>query len=411
MTCAIEPDSPAAITGPWPGCAELLLAKKDQVEAWFTAQLARCDPLPYASVDIRNAGFKIAAVDTNCFPAGFNNLSPRAYQQARAALQRYLSGRVAQDQVIALLAESHSRNLFYYESLAVLHQLIAEAGFTVRLATLMATDARDLMEVELSGGRTLTLEGLHRQNETLYVGQQPIALLWLNNDLSAGLPEIIQHVAVPVVPPVTMGWQQRSKWRHFSLYSQTVRDFATALGQDPWQLEASCDRCQDVDLRHGLGIACLKDRAREILDETSKQYAMRHIAARPFVVAKADQGTYGLAVMVIKDPEELDHLNRRQRQRMARGKEGAAVTRVFLQEGVPTADYRMTDHAPAEPVVYLIGGQVVGSFYRVHPQRGDSDILNAPGMEFIPMEHLDELGWIHGVVARLAHLAAVQEAA
>ncbi len=411
MKCAIEPDSPNTISGAWPAWAELLLEKKEQVEAWLDAQLARCDPLPYVSVDIRNAGFKMAAVDTNCFPAGFNNLSPSAHQQASAALRRYLSGRVAQDQVIALLAESHSRNLFYYESLAVLRHLIAEAGFTIRLATLMETDAQDIMEVGLSAGRTLTLECLRRQGEMLYVGQQPVALLWLNNDLSAGVPEIIQHAAVPVVPPVAMGWQQRSKWRHFSLYSQTVRDFATALGQDPWQLEASCGRCQDVDLRHGLGIACLKDRAREILAETSEQYVTRHIATRPFVVAKADQGTYGLAVMVIKDPGELDHLNRRQRQRMARGKEGVTVSRVFLQEGVPTTDYRQADHAPAEPVVYLIGGQVVGSFYRIHPGRGDSDSLNAPGMEFVPVEHMDERDWIHGVVARLAHLAAVQEAA
>jgi glutamate--cysteine ligase len=137
---------------------------------------------------------------------------------------------------------------------------------------------------------------------------------------------------------------------------------------------------------------------------------MRNLSTTPFVVAKAAQGPYGLAVMVIRSPEELDHLNRRQRQRMARGKEGVAVSRVFLQEGVPTTDARITDQAPAEPVVYLIGGEVVGLFYRVHPGRGDSDSLNAPGMEFVPVEHMDDRGWIYGVVARLAHLAAMQEA-
>ena len=30
----------------------------------------------YCSVDLRNAGYKLAPVDTNLFPAGFNNLNP-----------------------------------------------------------------------------------------------------------------------------------------------------------------------------------------------------------------------------------------------------------------------------------------------------------------------------------------------
>jgi glutamate--cysteine ligase len=410
MKCALESDSTESIHGAWPSWAHQLLDRKDRVESWLDAQLAQGNPLPYASVDIRNAGFKLAAVDTNCFPAGFNNLHPATYPQASAAMRRYLSAHLAEGEVIALLAESHSRNMFYYESLAVLRDLIVTAGFTVRLATLMETGPEETLVMDLAHGRTLTLERLHQQGETLYVGQQPVSLLWLNNDLSAGLPEIIREASIPVVPPPGMGWQQRSKWRHFSLYSQVVHHFATTFDLDPWQWEAACSHCQDVDLRHGLGLTCLKDRAQEILEETTRQYAMRNLSTTPFVVAKADQGTYGLAVMVIRSPEELDHLNRRQRQRMARGKEGVAVSRVFLQEGVPTTDARITDQAPAEPVVYLIGGEVVGLFYRVHPGRGDSDSLNAPGMEFVPVEHMDDRGWIYGVVARLAHLAAMQEA-
>ncbi|MGT2492998.1 glutamate--cysteine ligase [Cupriavidus basilensis] len=31
----------------------------------------------YCSVDLRNAGFKLAPVDTNLFPGGFNNLGAR----------------------------------------------------------------------------------------------------------------------------------------------------------------------------------------------------------------------------------------------------------------------------------------------------------------------------------------------
>jgi glutamate--cysteine ligase len=46
----------------------------------------------YASVDLRNAGFKLAPVDTNLFPGGFNHLTaqmlPLAVQAAMAAIEK-----------------------------------------------------------------------------------------------------------------------------------------------------------------------------------------------------------------------------------------------------------------------------------------------------------------------------------
>jgi glutamate--cysteine ligase len=43
---------------------------------WLRGQwLERAAPF-YASVDLRNSGFKLAPVDTNLFRGGFNNLNP-----------------------------------------------------------------------------------------------------------------------------------------------------------------------------------------------------------------------------------------------------------------------------------------------------------------------------------------------
>jgi len=43
-------------------------------------------------VDLRNAGFKLAPVDTNLFPGGWNNLTPEmlplAVQAAMAAIEK-----------------------------------------------------------------------------------------------------------------------------------------------------------------------------------------------------------------------------------------------------------------------------------------------------------------------------------
>ena len=63
----------------------------------------------------------------------------------------------------------------------------------------------------------------------------------------------------------------------------------------------------------------------------------------PYVVVKADAGTYGMGVMTVRDADEVRGLNRKQRNKMAVVKEGLPVTEVIIQEGVPT---RENQHAP-----------------------------------------------------------------
>jgi hypothetical protein len=64
-----------------------------QIERWFRLEWQEHTPPFYCSVDLRNAGFKLAPVDTNLFPGGFNNLSPEmlplAVQAAMAAIEKY----------------------------------------------------------------------------------------------------------------------------------------------------------------------------------------------------------------------------------------------------------------------------------------------------------------------------------
>jgi glutamate--cysteine ligase len=104
-------------------------------------------------------------------------------------------------------------------------------------------------------------------------------------------------------------------------------------------------------------------------------------------------------------------------------KDGQEVTRVIIQEGVPT--YERLNDAVAEPVVYMIDRYVVGGFYRVHAERGIDENLNAPGSSFVPLAfaepaHLPRPGvkpgvsapnrfYMYGVIARLAMLAAAYE--
>src|ERR671925_1341426 len=94
--CADVPRLETALTGP-PGPIETqLLESKPVIEDWFQTRWQETPPPFYASVDLRNAGFKIAPVDTNLFPAGFNNLNreflPLCIQAAQAALENRCPG-------------------------------------------------------------------------------------------------------------------------------------------------------------------------------------------------------------------------------------------------------------------------------------------------------------------------------
>jgi glutamate--cysteine ligase len=158
-----------------------------------------------------------------------------------------------------------------------------------------------------------------------------------------------------------------------------------------------------------------------LLHRIQEKYKEYGITERPFVIVKADAGTYGMGIMTVRDAGEVIGLNRKQRNKMSVVKEGLEVSSVIIQEGVPT--FESIDDAIAEPVVYMIDRFVVGGFYRVHTARGKDENLNAPGAQFVPLAFEtpcipDPAGpagcppnrfYAYGVIARLAQLAAAVE--
>ena len=66
-----------ALTGPINELEQRILESLPAIERWFRLEWMEHTPPFYTSVDVRNAGFKLAPVDTNLFPGGFNNLTRR----------------------------------------------------------------------------------------------------------------------------------------------------------------------------------------------------------------------------------------------------------------------------------------------------------------------------------------------
>jgi Glutamate-cysteine ligase len=65
---------------------------------------------------------------------------------------------------------------------------------------------------------------------------------------------------------------------------------------------------------------------------------------------------------------------------MSIGKNKRPIESVVVQEGIPTAT--LVQRLPAEPVIYLMGCDLVGGFLRTNTERGTEDNLNSQGMVF-----------------------------
>jgi glutamate--cysteine ligase len=276
--------------------------------------------------------------------------------------------------------------------------------------------------VELTNGSSITLEPLVRKGNRLGVADFDPCVVLLNNDLSSGAPDILKNLEQTVLPPLVAGWYNRRKSGHFAAYHQVSKQFAELLGIDSWLIDPYFAVCNQVNFQEKVGEECLAAQVDFVLTQMRAKYAEYGVKHDPFVIVKADAGTYGMGIMSVKDASEVRDLNRKQRNKMAVVKEGLQVSDVLVQEGVYS--FEDLNEAVAEPVVYMIDRYVVGGFYRVHTERGVDQNLNAPGMRFEPLafesccafpnpdcapDDTPNRFYAYGVIGRLAMLAASVE--
>lgn len=412
-----------ALTGPINELEQRILESMPAIERWFRLEWMEHTPPIYTSVDLRNAGFKLAPVDTNLYPGGWNNLTtemlPLAVQAAMAAIEKICP----EAKNLLLIPENHTRNTFYLSNVVQLQRIFTQAGLNVRLGTLNP-EITEPTEVALPDGESVLLEPLVRTKNRLGLKNFDPCTILVNNDLSAGTPEVLKHLNEQfLLPPLHAGWSIRRKSTHFEAYEEVAKRFAKMLGMDPWLINPLFERCGDVNFADGTGMDCLRTHTESLLNRIKRKYKDYGINEKPFVVVKADNGTYGMGIMTVRDVADLDALNRKARNKMNVIKDGHTVNDVIIQEGVLTHEH--INATVAEPVVYMLDRYVVGGFYRVHADRGVDENLNAPGASFVPLAfeqgaQLPQPGakpgasppnrfYMYGVIARLAMLAASYE--
>ena len=420
-----------------------ILSNQTKIEAWFRSKWKEHKPPFYGSVDIRNAGYKMASIDMNLFPGGFNNLNPNFIQLASHAALDAVERACPQAKSVLIVPENHTRNTFYLQNVYALSNILRNAGFEVRLGSINP-EITEPVELETALGDTVTLEPLQRTRGRVHLadGFSPCLIL-LNNDLSAGVPDILKDISQTVLPPLHGGWTTRRKTAHFSAYNDVAAEFAALVGMDEWQINPYFEQISGLNFQEREGEDALADAVERMLVKIQAKYDEKGITDQPFVIVKADAGTYGMGVMSVKSADEVRGLNRKNRNKMAKIKEGLEVSEVIVQEGIYT--YETLHGAVSEPVVYMIDRFVVGGFFRVHEGRGADENLNATGMSFVPLNHAipvaesdqnDECGrrvfeqwqelgvpqtksadpdcgcnrlYVYGVMARLSLLAAAVE--
>ncbi len=401
-----------ALTGPINELEQRILDSMPAIERWFRLEWMEHTPPFYSSVDVRNAGFKLAPVDTHLFPGGWNNLTPAmlplAVQAAMVAIEKICP----EAKNLLLIPENHSNNAsntFYLSSIAQLRRIFHMAGLHVRIGSI-DPDIKQNTTVELPNGESIVLEPVIRSAKRLGLKDFDPCTILLNNELTKGLPGILEELHEQfVLPPLHASGSIRRKSTHYKTYDDVCKRFGKLLGVDPWLINPMFLTCTDADLA-----ACVDT----LLAKIKKKYKEYGITDKPFVVVKNNHSSLlekhaGTGVLMLRQSSELtDH------------KDIASFRgELVVQEGVLTKE-RMND-AVAEPVVYMMDRYVVGGFYRVHADRGMDENLCSPGSRYVPLAfaegtELPKPGikpgasapnrfYMYGVIGRLAMLAASYE--
>jgi glutamate--cysteine ligase len=341
-----------ALTGPINELEQRVLDSMPAIERWFRLEWMEHTPPFYSSVDVRNAGFKLAPVDTNLYPGGWNNLTPEmlplAVQAAMAAIEKICP----EARNLLVIPENGQPSSFYLANLAQLQRIFNMAGLNVRLGSIDPAIKKNTT-FELQNGDKVTLEPVIRGKRRLGLKDFDPCTILLNNDLRAGVPGILEEIYEQyLLPPLHAGWPTRRKSTHFKCYEEVSKRLGKLLGVDPWLIHPLFDRCGNVNLDQASGFESLQTQVDSVLTRVKRKYKEYGIKEKPFVVVKADHGTHELGIVTVRDGKDMQSLQERILA-LNKGRKSPFLPHDFMvKEGVLTQE-RVND-AVAEPVVYMM---------------------------------------------------------
>ncbi len=394
--------------------SQKIVSHKQKIDEFFAQKLQKNPFLIYNSIDLRHSQVKIAPVDTNCFPAGFNNLSEKSREKAKDVIDNFFAENFPNAKKIIIFPEAHTRNLRYLENVRCLQEIIAGKREVV-----IGFTADEKQKIDLENGHFLTLNPVTKNGDLVQTLDGFTAdVIVLNNDLTDGVPEILKSLKTPIVPSEKMGWHSRAKSHYFNIYNQVAEELANVLEIDPWLISTIHSVQNEVNFKERVGLEFLAKNVEELLQKIRQKYQEYGIEEEPYCYIKADNGTYGIAVWAVFSGEDVLQINKKERNKMNMLKGSVQTSQVIIQEGVKTLD--RIDGKIAEPMIYVIDGQVVGNLFRANVEKDEKSSLNSAGAQFFDLENLAEnqieLGAekekiisVYSLISKLAALAAAIE--
>ena len=387
--------------------SEKIKQNSTNLDNWFNSHQNNILVPLYSSVDLRVSENKIAPVDTNIFPAGFNNLSEKFRENAAKLFYDVLSKKYPASKKILIIPELHTKNSFYWENILTLKLILEKVNYEVKVGIVNEEflDDKKVFKAQ-SNVEVEAFKAVSEKYKVSVEGFIPDIVL-INNDFSEKCPQTLRDVLQPVLPPVEMGWHTRRKDVHFEFYNSLAKEVAEILDIDPWTILIETAYVENIDFDDQESRKITAERTQIVLDKLRVDYNQRSISKDPFVVIKSNSGTYGMAVMSANSSDAVLSMNASGRKKMRVTKGGIEVRDIVIQEGIPTI-IKTNDGHFAEPVLYLVESKVAGAFYRTNSSRSDTENLNSRGMEF--REYKEEsIAQAYSLVARIASIACGYE--
>lgn len=362
---------------------EQLIENMDAVLDALAQEKSTCGYPVYASMDIRDSGWKVSAVDVNLFPAGFNILEADDRQRASVRMRQFFQNKLGKEAPwkVAVVPEAHTNNQGYLENLAGIIGIIEQSGAEVGLAW-SGPPIPKAWKVHTRSGALLNYLPAEQALEDAEA-------VILNHDLSGGIPKFLEGCQLPIFPNPSLGWYKRRKSEHLKIVDALLSRLEEKFDFfDSWHFRAKSKTLNQINIENSENREQLRSAAAEMLEELAAEYDKRGIQERPALFVKNNQGTYGIGVLQIDSADELLSLNRKDQNKMRMGKESVPISDFILQEAIPTALFYdavegdSSTRIAGEPTLYLIDGLPIGGFIRLHEKLGSRaqwKNLNQPG--------------------------------
>ena len=375
------------------------------ITEWFSGYPLRS--VLYSSTDIRNAGFKIAPVDTNAFPAGFNNINAVGIDKASTLLHEFVTNIDKKCTKILLLAENHTRNIYYLDNITSIKSIIQKAGFEVLIGIINDDIEEEKIVLQNSSNQSVELHKIIRDNDAIKVnGNFYPDLIISNNDLTGGTPEKLRNITQYIYPSTKLGWHTRRKTTHFDAYRIIIRRFCNVIDLDPWLISALFNSCGTIDFKQQKGIDCIANNVDKTITRIQNKYDCYDISETPYVYVKSNMGTYGLGVMLARSGQDIININKKIKNKMQAIKGGTANSEVIIQEGVPTTDNINGQYL--EHMVYTACGEIIGYLQRRNKVKDQYGNLNSASMNFAHNSN-PEQNMVNNIIAKLSMAALLWE--